>query len=307
MASDRPSTLAPSLAPNSQSDRPPSSGLVPESDRPPSAALTPESDRPRDIPLTPESDRPSSSGLDPENDRPGAWGTLYGISAGPGDPELITVKGLGYLQQCPIVAFPAGRDDRPGMAQQIIQRWLLPHQQPLPLYFPYVRPEETATLEAAWQAAAQTVGIPLSQGQDVAFVAEGDVSFYSTFGYLAQAVEQAYPQVTIVKVPGVCSPLAAAAVAGQPLTVWQQRLWVLPGLYQVEALGTALDRSEVVVVMKFSSVYGQVWRLLEARGLLARSYIVERCGWPDERLYRDLTAYPQLSLSYFSVLVVAQG
>ncbi|WP_353259538.1 SAM-dependent methyltransferase, partial [Prochlorothrix hollandica] len=41
-------------------------------------------------------------------------GTLYGISAGPGDPDLITVKGLRLLQHSPVVAFPAGRGDRPG-------------------------------------------------------------------------------------------------------------------------------------------------------------------------------------------------
>ncbi|BAU40912.1 Cobalt-precorrin-4 C(11)-methyltransferase [Leptolyngbya sp. O-77] len=35
-------------------------------------------------------------------------GTLYGVGAGPGDPELISVKGLRLLQSSPVVAFPAG-------------------------------------------------------------------------------------------------------------------------------------------------------------------------------------------------------
>ena len=60
-------------------------------------------------------------------------GTLYGISVGPGDPELITIKGLRSLQQASVVAFPAGIQGKPGIAQQIIAPWLLPQQQQLPL------------------------------------------------------------------------------------------------------------------------------------------------------------------------------
>ncbi len=33
-------------------------------------------------------------------------GTLYGIGVGPGDPELITVKGLRILREVPVVATP---------------------------------------------------------------------------------------------------------------------------------------------------------------------------------------------------------
>ena len=34
-------------------------------------------------------------------------GTLYGIGVGPGDPELITVKGLRLLREAPVLAYPA--------------------------------------------------------------------------------------------------------------------------------------------------------------------------------------------------------
>ncbi|KKI99341.1 precorrin-2 C20-methyltransferase [Prochlorothrix hollandica PCC 9006 = CALU 1027] len=232
-----------------------------------------------------------------------ATGTLYGISAGPGDPDLITVKGLRLLQHSPVVAFPAGRGDRPGIAETIIQPWLQPHQQRLPLYFPYV--QDPQVLAEAWHTAAQQVNSHLHQGQDVAFVAEGDVSFYSTFSYLAAAVQQTRPQGKIVTVPGVCSPLAAAAVQGQPLTLWQQKLVVLPTCHQMQALEDSLDFADVVVLMKVSSRYGQVWSILERRNLLHQSYIVERCGAPNQQVYQDLRGLPHLALSYFSVLVVS--
>jgi precorrin-2/cobalt-factor-2 C20-methyltransferase len=51
-------------------------------------------------------------------------GTLYGISVGPGDPELITLKGLRILKQSPVVAFPCGVKGKLGMAQLIVDEWL---------------------------------------------------------------------------------------------------------------------------------------------------------------------------------------
>ena len=63
-------------------------------------------------------------------------GTLYGISVGTGDPELITVKGLKILQSSKVVAFPAGIKGKLGIAQQIVAPWVNPNQQQLALTFP---------------------------------------------------------------------------------------------------------------------------------------------------------------------------
>jgi precorrin-2/cobalt-factor-2 C20-methyltransferase len=101
-------------------------------------------------------------------------GILYGIGVGPGDPELITVKGLGILKRVPIVAFPAGVQGKPGMAQQMVAQWLNSSQVQLALSFPYVQDNDILT--QAWQAAAERVWQYLELGQDVAFVSEGDVS-----------------------------------------------------------------------------------------------------------------------------------
>lgn len=232
----------------------------------------------------------------------GSVGTLYGISVGPGDPELITVKGLRLLQSAPVVAFPAGSKGRPGMAEQIVDRWLSPGQVKLPLQFPYVQ-DETVLIQA-WQEAAQTVWQCLQQGEDVAFVCEGDVSFYSTFTYLAATLQELHQSVNVETVPGVCSPIASASVLGMPLTTLAQRLIVLPALYQMAELETALDWAEVVVLMKVSSVYPQVWQVLQQRGLLDRAYVVERATWPDMVVYRGLSDRANLKLPYFSLMII---
>jgi precorrin-2/cobalt-factor-2 C20-methyltransferase len=229
-------------------------------------------------------------------------GTLYGIGVGPGDPELLTLKGLRLLQQVPIVAFPEGINGKPGIAQRTIAEWLQPHQKQLALHFPYVYDE--TVLQQAWQAAAATVWQHLAQGDDVAFVSEGDVSFYSTFTYLAQTLQQHHPEAIVQTIPGICSPMAAAAVLGIPLTVQAQRLTILPALYTVAELETALNTSEVLVLMKVSSVYKQVWQVLQRYDLLQSSYVVERATLPDQKIYADLSDRPHLKLPYFSILIV---
>lgn len=229
-------------------------------------------------------------------------GTLYGVSVGPGDPELITIKGLRSLQQVPIVAYPAGIQGKPGIAQQIISQWLSPHQQQLALTFPYV--QDMAVLSQAWETAAQQVWQYLQQGQDVAFACEGDISFYSTFTYLSQTLQHLHPEAVIQLVPGVSSPMAVASVLGLPLTVRQERLVVLPALYQIGELEAVLDWADVVVLMKVSSVYEQVWKVLQQRSLLSKSWVVEKATLPDMVIHSDLTPLPNLKLPYFSLLII---
>ena len=229
-------------------------------------------------------------------------GTLYGISVGPGDPELITLKGLRSLQQVPVVAFPSGVQGKPGIAQQIVAQWLRPDQVQLALTFPYV--QDMAVLSQAWQVAAQQVWQYLREGQDVAFACEGDVSFYSTFTYLAQTLQHLHPEAPVQLVPGVCSPMAATAALGLPLTIRQERLVVLPALYTVGELEAVLEWADVVVLMKVSSVYEQVWKVLQQRGLLGKSWVVERATLPEQVIYSDLRDRPTLKLPYFSLLIV---
>lgn len=231
-------------------------------------------------------------------------GTLYGVGVGPGDPELITVKALRRLQASPVVAFPAGRQGKSGVAQRAIAPWLSPHQVLLPLQFPFVPfVSEQAILTTAWNTAAQQVWQHLRTGQDVVFASEGDISFYSTFTYLAQTLQHQHPTAVVQAIPGVCSPLAAAALLGIPLTLQAQRLVVLPALYNVSELDEILPWADVLVLLKVSSVYPQVWQILQQHQLLQRSYIVQHATTADQIVYADLSGYPDLDLPYFSLLI----
>lgn len=229
-------------------------------------------------------------------------GTLFGVSVGPGDPELITVKGLRLLQNVNIVAFPAGVQGKSGMAEIIVNQWLQSHQLKLPLDFPYVQDEQILT--QSWENAAKKIWQYLKIGEDVVFVSEGDVSFYSTFTYLAQSLLKLYPHGKIQTIPGVSSPLAVAAILGIPLTIKAQKLIVLPAIYSMGELEKALDLADVLVLMKVSSVYQEVWNVLAQRNLLTSSYIVEKATLPDMILYEGLSDRAYLKLPYFSLLIV---
>lgn len=230
-------------------------------------------------------------------------GHLYGISVGTGDPELITLKGLRLLRHADVVAFPAGLHGKPGIAETIITPWLIGrHQQLLPLNFPYT--PNQADWQQAWEQAAAQVWPYLHQGQDVAFACEGDVSFYSTFTYLAHTLQQAHPKLNVQTVPGISSPYAAAAALGIPLTCQGQKFVVLPALYTVAELEKVLHWADVVVLLKVGSVYSQVWQVLRQWNLLDRSWVVERATMPEQQVYDNLRDRPTLQLSYFSILII---
>ncbi len=229
-------------------------------------------------------------------------GTLYGISVGTGDPDLITVKGVRLLQMVSVVAFPMGVGTQPGIAQTIISPWLTADQETLPLCFPYIQDE--TELKLAWKQSADQVWSHLQQGKDVAFACEGDVSFYSTFTYLAQTLSHHYSPINIETVPGVCSPMAVASVLGYPLTVRNQRLAILPALYTLEELEQTLGWADVIVLLKVSSVYPQVWKILQRFNLLEHAWVVERATQSEQMIYDRLRDRPNLQLSYFSLLII---
>jgi precorrin-2/cobalt-factor-2 C20-methyltransferase len=232
-------------------------------------------------------------------------GKLYGVSVGPGDPELITLKGLKAIQSADVVAFPAGRNGKPGMAETIARAHIQPHQTRLPLDLPYV--QDLNTLTNAWAEATAKLDQHLSSDRQVVFISEGDVSFYSTFTYLMLTLRQKDAAIEIETIPGVCSPLAAAAQLGLPLTIWAEKLAVLPLLHNLAELETALDWAETVVLMKVNRYYPQVWQILRSRDLLKHSHVISHATASHQKIYTDLTNHAELSLSYFSVLIVRRS
>lgn len=224
-------------------------------------------------------------------------GVLYGVSVGPGDPELMTLKAVRCLEKCPVIAAPQTAGGRM-LALDIARGAVgLDGKTILPLRFAMSRDPEV--LRASHEEAARAVKEYLDAGQDVAMLNLGDVSVYATFGYLQEILEaEGYKS---VRIPGVPSFCAAAARLGRSLTEMDLPVHIVPaGGFPLEE---ALDLPGTKVLMKSGRALPQVLEALESRGLLESSAMVQNCGLPGEQAAESLKDAPQ-SGSYFTTLLV---
>jgi precorrin-2/cobalt-factor-2 C20-methyltransferase len=201
-------------------------------------------------------------------------GKLYGVSVGPGDPELITLKGIKAIQAADVVAFPAGRNGKPGMAETIAQNYIQPHQERLPWICPMYKIWKHSPLPG--KLLLLKLYTHLSRDRQVVFISEGDASFYSTFTYLMLTLRQKRCSDRHRNYSWRLFAVGGGGRVGFTLTIWAEKLAVLPLLHNLSELETALDWADTVVLMKVNRYYPQVWQILRSRHLLQHSYIVVR-------------------------------
>ncbi len=227
-------------------------------------------------------------------------GTLHGVSVGPGDPELMTLKAVRCIENCPVLAAPqtaAGRMLALDIAKGAVD---VSGKIILPLHFAMSRDPEV--LKASHAAAADAVRAHLDAGRDVALLNLGDVSIYATYGYLEEILTtQGYAAVRIAGVPSFC---AAAARLGQSLTDgMEQPLTITPGRHVEQVLAAPGAK----VLMKTGRHLPKTLDALRERGLLANSAMVCNCGLPDEAVFPALTDYdPAQDAGYFATILVKE-
>lgn len=225
-------------------------------------------------------------------------GVLYGVSVGPGDPELITLKAAKCIEACGVIAAPqtpAGNMLALDIARAAVD---LSGKTIVPLRFAMSR--DKARMRAAHEAAAAAVRVYLDAGRDVAMLNIGDVSIYSTFGHLQAVLRPlGYKTVMIAGVPSFC---AVAARLNAPLTGGMDTPLIIA---QGGGAGEILDAAGVKALMKSGRKLPQVLEELKARGLLENSAMVCNCGLPDERVYKTLAGVrPDGESGYFATVIV---
>jgi precorrin-4/cobalt-precorrin-4 C11-methyltransferase len=205
--------------------------------------------------------------------------TVHFIGAGPGAPDLLTLRGRDRIAASPVCLY----------AGSLVPAALLDHCPPgarIVNTAPLSLDEIVAEIVAAQEA-----------GQDVARLHSGDLSIWSAMGEQLRRLRALGIPVTIT--PGVPAFAAAAAALEAELT--------LPGLAQSVVLtrtsGRASAMPDTETLAAFAAtgatlaIHLSIHRLAEIAVELAEHYgtdcpvaIVWRASWPDEHIVRATLA-----------------
>jgi precorrin-4/cobalt-precorrin-4 C11-methyltransferase len=200
--------------------------------------------------------------------------TVYFIGAGPGAPELLTIKGRKLIERCPVC-----------------------------LYAGSLVPAEVVACAPAGAKVIDTAALHLDQiiahlaeahaaGQDAARVHSGDPSLYGAIAEQMRRLDDLGIPYEVV--PGVSSFTAAAAAlrlelmpAGANQTLILTRAAGRTGLPANESLAElARHRTGLVLFLSAAQVPEVVEALTPHYGSAAPVAVAYRVSWPDERLIR---------------------
>ena len=202
--------------------------------------------------------------------------TVHFIGAGPGAPDLITVRGRELIQRCPVCLY----------AGSLIPKALLDYCPP------GARIVDTAPLDL--EAIVEHCVAATARGEDVARLHSGDLSIWSAMGEQLRRLERAGVATTIT--PGVPAFAAAAAALRRELT--------LPGLAQSLILTRTSGRASPMpareTLANFAAtgatlaIHLSIHALERVAAELTPFYgpdcpaaVVARASWPDERIVRS--------------------
>ena len=205
--------------------------------------------------------------------------TVHFIGAGPGSPDLITVRGRDLIGCCPVCLY----------AGSLVPQALLAYCPPgarIVDTAPMTLDEIAGEFQAAHAA-----------GQDVARLHSGDLSIWSALGEQLRRLDRLEIPYTIT--PGVPAFAAAAAALALELTLPEVaqsvvltrtsgRASPMPELETLEAF--AATRATLAVHLSIHVLDDVVQRLLPFYGPDCPAAIVYRASWPDETIIKGTLA-----------------
>ena len=232
-----------------------------------------------------------------------AVGTFYGVGLGPGDPELLTRKAMRILAEVDWIFYPFESRTGTSFSRRILAALAVPTTKCRQVSLGMA--QDRGPDQHTYATAAEAMAGEVLQGKSVAWVTQGDPLFYSTFIHLYLEMRRRFPQVPITIVPGVTSPHAAAA-AGVPVSLLEEKVAVVPAVYGLDHLPALLDDFATVFLMKVNTVFDQLLETLAALPHRVQAVYAERVGTPEERLVTELGTLRGQQLSYFSLVILRQ-
>ena len=224
--------------------------------------------------------------------------TVYLIGLGPGDPDLMTMKGLKAMEKSDRVIVPQSDTTGRSIAREIVLNYI-PEDKITMYFFPMTNDERE--LDKRYAELALQIENYLHQGETVSYVTLGEPTIYSTCNYLRSKLTARHIQVQLI--PAVSSMNAAACAVGLSLCEKKENFGVyeLPG--NSEEIMDCIRHHPCVVFMK---VHKKLEVLLKAVKQLnpAKAYLIRRIGLDGERIYNLLNEIPPPEAAYLSIALI---
>ncbi len=200
---------------------------------------------------------------------------VYFIGAGPGDPDLITVKGRRIIEACKVCLYAGSLVPEAVVA---------------------CAPEDALVRDTAPMTLDDIIAEMLAardRGEDVARVHSGDPSLY---GAIAEQIRRLQDnEIDYEIVPGVSAYAAAAAAMGQELTIPEVSQTVIltrtamksSAMPEGEDLAT-LGRTGATLAIHLSvrNIREIERQLIPLYGADCPAVVAYRVGWPDQHFIR---------------------
>lgn len=223
---------------------------------------------------------------------------LYGVGVGPGDPELMTLKAVGAIRECDVIAIP-GSGQKINAAYTIVKKAVPEVEEKELAEIPMPMTRDSRKLEESHRAGTEQITAYLDQGKSVAFLTLGDPSVYSTYMYIHhRIVSRGYAAEMIPGIPSFC---AAAARLGESLTDADGALHIIPASY--EGIEEYMAMKGTKVLMKSGKSLGKIKERILQHPEKWTAKMVERCGMEGERVFSSAEEIDP-EAGYFSIVVV---
>lgn len=224
-------------------------------------------------------------------------GKAIGIGVGPGDPELMTLKGARILSQSTVVAYPAPEEGE-SLARRIAAPHLPDNATEIVIRMPLSA--NRFPVEGVYDRAAAEIAAHLAAGRDVAILCEGDPFFYGSFMYLFARLAKDWP---VEVVPGVSSLTACAAMSRKALAAQNDVLTVLPAPLPDDILRDRLAASDAAAIIKVGRHLPRINALLQEMGLADQAEYIEHATMADQH-HAPLSELIGAKAPYFSMILV---
>lgn len=202
---------------------------------------------------------------------------LYGVSVGPGEPELMTLKAINTIKNSAILVAPTTKDENNTMALDIVSKVINIEDKKI-IYTKFPMSKDEKILKENYERIADEMSAYLNVGKNIAFLNIGDISIYSTFSYISDIlIDKGY---NIEIIPGVTSFCAMAAKLKTSIVQGNESVVIIPGSSEKFDDLVKIDTNKII--MKGYKSVNEIKKIGENINIMA----VENCGLENEKIYR---------------------